>query len=120
VRIEAAVLVDHHEPRPASLFRRRGEQPVHHRIANLVGEGRDGETGIVLRHRLGCGVAVLQQAQHRGGGGRPAHERGELFHEGAAVHAAMREAVIEVDGGLRDGGRGVVRHVVIPLLASPR
>ena len=58
---------------------------------------------VALRHGLRLGVVVLQDRQQRGRCGGAAGQRREPVEEGAAVHAAVGEVVVEIDDALIHG-----------------
>ena len=103
VRIEPAVLVDDEDDRALALGLGAREVAVDLALGRVVGEALGRQPRVVGRDDRGLRVVVLQQRQQRGGGRGRAGELGQAVEEFAAVHAAMGEAVVEIDDFLVQG-----------------
>src|SRR5262249_24481898 len=103
VRIKPAVLMNDNDRRPLSLGLGANEVAIDLAFGRIVRDAFSNKPGIVCGYDGSLRVIVLQQHDERRCGGSRARQYGELIEKLAPRHAAMREAVIEIDDFLIHG-----------------
>ena len=100
VRVEAAVLVDHQHHRPFALGLGAGEVAVDLAFGGIVGHALGHEPCVVVGDDRSLCVVVLQKRQKRRACRGRSRKLGEPVEERTARHAAVGEAVVEIDDAL--------------------
>src|SRR6266404_1922110 len=100
MRVEAAVFVNGDDGRTLALGRRANEVAVDLAMGRIVGDALRYEAPVIGGDDRGLGVVVLQERQQRRPGRGSARETGEPIEEIAAVHAAVRELVVQINDAL--------------------
>ena len=100
VRIEPAVFVNDDDRRAFRLALEPRQIAFDRRAGGIIGDGVDRQPRILGRDHGGARIIVLQQRQQRHRGGAGTGDLGQPVEKGAAVDAAMREAVVEIDDAL--------------------
>src|SRR5438067_2435024 len=100
MRVEAAVFVNDNDGRTLALGLGAHKVAVDLAVGRIVGDTLRCQARVIGCDDGGLRVVVLQQRQQRCPGCGRARETGEPIKEIAAVHAAVRELVVQINDAL--------------------